>query len=123
MAVAHHTLDIYGVELHLATTKRDWSTLRRKLTFLNKTPESAGLAHFALWEPKPPGISVPHVAFWIDCAAHSDSLELVDTCAHEAAHGANHILEHIGTDIRGSNEPHAYLVGWLTRWLVERCTA
>ena len=118
----HHILDIYGVHLHLATNKRDWATLRRKLTFLGKAPTSRGLTHWALWEPKQ-GASVPHLVLWVDASQHvNDHLDLINTCAHEAAHGASEILEWISHSKAG-DEPHAYLVGWLTQWIYEGCTA
>lgn len=122
MAVKHHVLDIYGVHLHLATTRRDWATLRRKLTFMGAAPKSLGQAAFACWEPKGAGKSVPHLVLWINLADHAgDLLELLNTCAHEAAHGTSGILEWAGHDKAG-DEPHAYLVGWLTRWIYEGCT-
>jgi hypothetical protein len=124
VSVAHHTLDIYGAELHLVTTKRDWSTLRRKLSFMDKgAPESAGLAQFATFHPKGGGITVPHLVLWLDLASHRTRLDLIDTAAHEASHAAGQLLEHIGHDIRGTDEPHAYLVGWLTRWMLEQVGA
>lgn len=51
---------------------------------------------------------------------HLDDIDdLVETCSHESAHAANQILEYIGHDHRGTDEPHAYLTGWLTRWVWE----
>jgi hypothetical protein len=120
VSVAHHTLDIYGAEIHLATTKRDWTTLRRRFKFLDDAPESAGLSQFATFHPKGGGITVPHLVLWLDLKAHQTRLDLIDTCAHEAAHAAGQLFEHIGHDIRGTDEPHAYLVGWLTRWMLEQ---
>lgn len=96
MAARHHVLDIYG-------------------------PTSMGLATFACWEPKGAGKAVPHLVLWIDVANHADDhLELVDTCAHEATRGASNILDWIGHHKAG-DEPHAYLIGWLTRWMYEQC--
>lgn len=122
MAIRTHVLDIYGVHLHLATTKREWATLRRRLTFLDKTPTTLGLASFACWEPRGAGKSVPHLVVWINVADHEgDQLELIDTCAHEAAHGVSGIFDWVGHNQAG-DEPHAYLIGWLTRWIYEGCT-
>ena len=115
------TLTPYGVQLHFASTKREWATLRRKLDFLCKTPDSAGLTEWALWVPKGSGITTPHLAIYVDLAGHTDPLDLIETCAHEAAHGAGHVLDWIGHEYGGSDEPHAYLVGWLTRWLMDAC--
>jgi hypothetical protein len=120
VSVSHHTLDVYGAEIHLATTRRDWATLRRRLNFLDGVPEAAGMSTFATFHPKGGGLTVPHLVLWLDLKAHKTKLELVDTCAHEASHAAGQLLDHIGHDIRGTDEPHAYLVGWLTRWLLEQ---
>lgn len=118
-----HVLDVYGVHIYLATTKREWSTLRRKLSFLDgPAPSAMGQASWALWQPKV-GKSIPHLVFWLNLAAHQgDQVELVDTCAHEAVHGASNIFDWIGHQVAG-DEPHAYLVGWLTRWLYEQAAA
>lgn len=122
MSVRHHLLDIYGVHLHLATNQRDWSTLRRKHKWLAKKPNSSGLAHFATLPPKKPGPVIPHLALWVDMSRCKDPLELVEICSHEASHGAAQILDWIGHEVRGSDEPSAYLVGWLTRWMHAGCT-
>lgn len=118
MAVIHHTLDIYDVELHLVTNRRDWTALRRKLDFMDKAPESAGLSQFATFHPKDGGLTVPHLVLWIDLKQNREHLDLIDTCAHEASHAAGQLFEYIGHDHRGSDEPSAYLVGWLTRWIL-----
>ena len=120
MSTATHTLDIYGVDLHLATTKREWNKLRKRLTYLEGVPDSAGLTHFATWEPTDRTHAIPVVTFWIRDEVTSDSLQLIETCAHEAAHAATHILGWVGHDVRGDDgkdEPSAYLAGWLTRWI------
>jgi hypothetical protein len=117
MATAHHTLDIYGVEIDLVTTRREWSTLRRRLSFLDKDPtQYGGLTTFAVWQPKD-GLTVPHLVFWINTAQHGDQASLIDTLAHEASHGAGRILDNIEHKVEATDEPHAYLVGWLTAWL------
>lgn len=117
--VRHHVLDIYGAELHLATDKRQWATLRRRLTFLGAAPESAGLSQFAVFEPNNGGVHVPHIVLWIDKAAHKTTLDVIDTCAHEANHAVGQLFEHIGHEAKGTDEPSAYFAGWLTRWLCE----
>lgn len=119
MAFIRHTLDIYGTELYLVTNRRDWATLRRRLSYLDKAPASAGLAAFAAFEPKNGSITTSHLALWIDVAAHRSDLDLIDTAAHEASHAAGQIFEWINHDVRGTDEPSAYLVGWLTRWIIE----
>lgn len=118
MAIRRHTLDIYGTELYLATNRRDWATLRRRLNFLDKA-ESAGLACFATWVPKDGSVTTSHLALWIDKAAHKTDLDLIETASHEAAHGVAQIFDWIGHEVRGSDEPSAYFVGWLTRWIIE----
>ncbi len=122
---ARRTLDIYGVNLHLATTERDWKWLRRHLPYVKEMPDSAGHSHFAVWEPNNDGLPLPVLALWIRDELNEDPAELIDTCAHEAAHAAGQILSWIGHDFRGDggvDEPHAYLVGWLTKWLWENAS-
>jgi len=118
MSAARHTLDIYGVDLHLATTEREWKKLRKRLAYITEQPDSAGHTHFAIWHPNNGDPATPVVTFWI--RPHTDPAELVNTCAHEAVHAASQILTWTGHDIRGdegTDEPHAYLTGWLTHWL------
>lgn len=120
VAVKQHTLDIYDAHLYLVTAKRDWAALRRKLTFLGTTPNSAGLTSFSVWEPNGGGRTVAHVVVWIDTTAHPADIALVNTAAHEAAHAAAFILgwvEHAPSF--DADEPHAYLVGWLAQWIFD----
>ena len=120
MAPRHHTLDIYDTELHLATNRRDWATLRRRFGFLRKEPGAEGRVHSAVWVPKA-GPTRQHIVIWIDLAKHDGRPGgLVNSCAHEATHAAGDILEQIGHDKAG-DEPHAYLVGWLTEWIWQHC--
>lgn len=119
VTVRRHTLDIYGTELYLATNRRDWATLRRRLDFLDRRAESAGLASFATFVPNDGSVTQSHLAIWIDKAAHRSDLELIETAAHEASHGVTALFDWIGHDVKGSDEPSAYLIGWLTRWIVE----
>lgn len=116
----HHVLDVYDAHLHRATDRRQWSTLRRELDFLEKkAPGSAGFSQFATWEPRGGGLTEPHLVLWINVKQHTTEIDLIDTAAHEATHAAGQLLEHVGHQIRGTDEPHAYLVGWLTRWLLD----
>ena len=122
MSTATHTLDVYGVELHLATTEPEWRRLRKRVKYLEDVPDSAGLTHFAVWMPNDGGVSIPVVAFWIRDAVAKNPAELIQTCGHEASHASNYILGWTGHDVRGNDgkdEPSAYLTGWLTWWLWE----
>lgn len=114
----HHTLDVYGCALYLATTPKQWRAVRRILPFLDaKAPTSAGLVHFAIWQPRQ-GLHEPVAAVYVNLKQHTNRLDLVDTLAHEATHLAQQLLHHIGHHpTNGHDEPSAYLVGWLTRWL------
>jgi hypothetical protein len=116
---AEHRLDVYGTALFLATTKKQWRAIAKRLEFVPKhVPQCSGQATFAVWEPDN-GNSEPVVVLWINTADHTSTGELIDTCAHEASHAAGRILEHIGHPIPATDEPHAYLIGWLTRWIWE----
>ncbi|MDR6117255.1 hypothetical protein QE370_000439 [Aeromicrobium sp. SORGH_AS981] len=120
MSVVSHSLDVYGVDLHLANTRRDWSTISRRLGVDRSLSESAGGTVFLRWEPAGGGRSVPTLGFWI--SPDLSPLDHVETCAHEAAHAATLLLTWVGHDVRGTDghdEPSAYLAGWLTRWLWE----
>ena len=119
MSHIEHRLDIYNAALFLATTKKQWKTLAKHIDFLDKNkPDSAGQVSFATWCPNK-GINEPVAVIWIDTKHHTNPGELIDTCAHEASHAAGRILEHIGHQIPATDEPHAYLTGWLTRWIWE----
>lgn len=122
MTVRHHVLDIYDVHLYLATNLDDWKRMRRRLDFIPEQPNADGLSSFATWEPDE-GPTVPVLALWVNLATLEPSA-VVETCAHEASHAAGQILTWLGHDIRGTDgtdEPHAYLTGWLTRWLWQCC--
>lgn len=113
----HHILDVYDAHLHVACDRKGYASLRRSFDWVPKKAQAAGTTNSALWVPKTAGVSTFHVAFWIDLAAHKDNpTALVNTCAHEATHGAARILEHIGQPI-ADDEAMSYLVGWLTGWL------
>lgn len=119
-----HRLDIYGADLHLATTKAEWRTLTRRIPDLdNEPPEAAGLVWFATLVPDGPGLHIPTLVIWLDLDNHSSVSDLVDTIAHEASHAAGGLLEHVGHSFTGSDEPHAYLIGWLARWMWDTAVA
>lgn len=123
MAPKHHRLDIYDAHLHLATNRRDWGTLRRNIKSLKAgSPSSLGFTQRLTFRPDDGSAPEEHYVFWIDTKTiGDDTANLVDTCAHEAVHAANFILDWAGHDIAAHDEPHAYLVGWLTRWIWEGC--
>lgn len=115
----HHTLDIYGADLYLAWEPKQWKRLQRKTGLGPKLPTSAGLCSSGVWVPNDGGIHEQVVTIWIDAAMHRSMPELVETCAHEATHAASRLFDHIGQEYTDASEAHAYLVGWLTRWLVK----
>lgn len=120
-----HVLDVYGVHLHLATTRRQASRLHRLYPALGKISMPTGWGGCAKFGHVPPiGIAQLHLAFWVDVAGHRGDLgALLDTCAHEATHAGCLILDDCDADYDGNSEPLAYLVGWLTRWLWEQVAA
>ena len=118
-----HHLDIYDADLWLATNASQWRALARMIgdVIEDDPPDLAGQATFATFHPDDGGMVTPTSVLWIAVAAHKTPAELVNTCAHEAAHAAGHLLGHIGQEYGDANEAHAYLVGWLTQWMWERC--
>lgn len=118
MAYRTHRLDVYDTDLYLATNKREWSALARRIKTIDKSaPDAAGCSVFATFHPDDGSLTRPCLIFWLDLAAHTNSAEVVNTIAHEATHGASQLLDHIGHDTRGTDEPSAYLTGWLAEWM------
>ncbi len=112
-----HTLDIYSAVVHLATTQKQWDRLRKTVDSLDAEPGGLGFTSCDVFEATDGG-TVPHLSIFIDRKAHADSVSaLVNTCAHEAAHAAGMLLNHLGQPYDGNSEAHAYLVGWLAQWL------
>lgn len=117
MSRRQHVLDVYDAELHLATTERQWAALVRRFegALAAEDIASVGACAFTVdtsW--------TPHLVFWLHADLIGDNaLGMVTTCAHEAAHGAAMLLDHVGQSYDGKSEALAYLVGWLTRWLIE----
>ena len=108
----HRTLDIYGIDVYFARDKRQWGALRRKykgLPAVNTAGMTACVETGGIFE----------LAFYIDVPGHDEPYHLINTCAHEATHGALYIFEHIHQETQDSHEPFAYLTGWLTQWLWE----
>jgi hypothetical protein len=115
------SLEPYGAVAYMATDARAWKALARKFSFLDENPpQSAGRCVFTTVTPKGGGIPVPTCVLWVDPDMHAGNRgELVDTCAHEASHAAGDLFAHIGHRPKDGDEPMAYLIGCLTRFLYE----
>jgi hypothetical protein len=124
---SHHLLDIYETHLWLATNRREWATLRRRLPgFDIPMPDSEGSTSTGEMVDPVDGRLYTHIAFHIDLSLHEGGKSLpglVNTCAHEAAHGAAGVMKAVAHAPAETwvDEPSAYLIGWLTQWLWERC--
>lgn len=114
-----HRLDVYGSELYLARSAEEWKKLRKRVDCLPKEVPTAAGQTTRLLRKRAGLAGTGHViVFWVDVAMTQDPGYLVNTCAHEATHGANFIFDWIGHDVDAQkDEPTAYLVGWLTEWL------
>jgi hypothetical protein len=118
MGRRHHVLDVYDAELHLATTPRQWDALVRRFDGGLEPDDCNGVGTTTLVLDREK--YVPHLIVWIDAATIGDNaLGMVTTCAHEAAHVATMLLDHVRESYDGESEALAYLVGWVTRWLIE----
>jgi hypothetical protein len=118
MGRRHHVLDVYDAELHLATTEREWARLVRRFEGTLEPDDCNGVGTTTLVLDRER--FRPHLVIWVDLTTHGDdALGLVTTCAHEAAHAAGMLLDHIRQSYDGESEAFAYLVGWITRWLIE----
>ena len=116
----------YDSPLHVVTSRRGWATLKRRHPGLvdGPFPDSQGWTRYATFTPKGKGPTEPHFVVVIDPDKQRDTFDLIDTCAHEAAHVAHGLMDHIGHTIGGTNdEPAAYLIGYLTRCLYHDATA
>lgn len=109
-----HQLDIYGAWLHVARTERAWTKLRKRIDSLPDIDD--GSLGFTAREVEDDGTT--HLAVFLDAARlagnHVGTAEIV---AHEAAHAAGMLLDHIGQDYDGESEAFAYLVGWMAAWM------
>jgi hypothetical protein len=112
MAVRHHVLDIYGAHLHLATTRREWSGLRRRIDSL---PELHGIGMTSRDITDDGGI---HLSVFLDMNLLADNPGAqVEIISHEATHAAGMLLDEIGQEYNGQSEALAYLVGFIAAWL------
>jgi hypothetical protein len=107
-----HLLDVYGTQLHVATTKAEWRRLCKQFTQITPA-DLEGRGYTALFGQG----GVVHLAFYVH--AKMPAAKRIETAAHEATHGAALLLEDLSAKYDGLSEPFAYLVGWLTRWLWE----
>lgn len=118
-----HTLDIYGAELYLATDLGQWKSLRRKIDSLEEDPGGVGATSLDMQDAELDPMNTAHLSVYIDKATLAeDGGALVNTCAHEAAHAAALLLDHLGQE-PGNSEALAYLTGWITQWIWEGCAA
>lgn len=110
----HHRLDIYDHELHLAATHKAWERLCQDIDSLDPEPNAWGYTSSDV-DGK---TDTFHVSIYIGPEpVKAGDAALVNTIAHEAAHAAGMIHRHIGAKIRGVDESHAYLVGWISGWI------
>lgn len=120
MAVHHGVITPYGIDLHLATSMKSWRRLRKQLPELN-IPKRPGGGGATVWTAdRRQSIDVGHALVFIDVKGYRrrEPFALERTCAHEAAHVAVFLHAHFNTTVEG--EPFAYMVDWLTGWLLER---
>ena len=117
--VSSTTIIPYGGSMHLVTSKKaalaisdafggipdfDGSTLGTTATCVGQDS-----GHFAL--------------VFVVGTRSAKSAALVDTCAHEAAHGAAAIAEHFRLDVSDPGAEHyAYLLGYIAGWLWREVT-
>lgn len=111
MSVVNHQLDIYGVWLHLALTRHEWATLRRRHA---KLPPIASYGLSSLVQDDDDA----HLCLYVAADKLAGNPQgLTEILAHEAAHGAGMILDFIDQEYDGQSEAHAYLVGYLAAWM------
>lgn len=119
MTYLYHELDIYGSQLFVARTAKEWRQMAKNIDLEDRsTPECAGQTR-RLLSTREGSAGIGHaIVFWIDARGAGSVGSLIGTCAHEATHGANFIFDWIGHDADAEkDEPTAYLIGWLTSWL------
>lgn len=112
--VRSHQLDIYGAWLHLATTPKQWRRHGDLIDSLRETADGA-LGFTSRDVTDDGGI---HLSVYIDARRLADNeVGLTEIIAHEAAHAAGMLLDHIGQDYDGESEALAYLVGFIAAWI------
>lgn len=114
------TIEPYGSELVLVTTQAALDRVCRSLSDEWPVWESEGLC--AEFSGEGPGGRSRHVlVVAIDerrlLDPDSEPCDAAQLIAHEATHAAGLLLDHIGQPYDGASEAHAYLVGWIVRWV------
>jgi hypothetical protein len=110
----YHLLDVYGTGIYLAHTRKQWKKLCKQFDWLDEDAcEANGYTYFNRDENA--------IVFWIE---HIDvDADLVCTIAHEASHATGFILNAVGHKFKGTDEPSAYLCGWLAGWVWDQIHA
>jgi hypothetical protein len=112
----HYQLDIYGVWLHSATTRKAWRKLRNQIDSLPRITD--GALGFTSRDVEDGGDV--HISLFIDAARLVDNPQgLTEILAHEAAHAGCMLLDHIDQEYDGQSEAMAYLVGFIAAWTWE----
>jgi len=106
-------IDPYDAQLHYATTFDEWARIHKQFGQGLDVPPAIGLTA-RYWNPK---TGRTHISVWIDAAKHPSADALINTIAHEGYHAAAGLLEGLGQNLDES-EAVAYLVDWITAWLV-----
>jgi len=107
-AACHH-LGVYGATLHVATTRKAMTRLRRKFELAK--PDSLGASYLTV-DTK--ANNAVHLIVWLDGDRVDGGAEMVDLVAHESVHTAAQLLDHIGqATTTHDSEALAYLAGWV----------
>ena len=106
-------IDPYDARLYYATTLDEWARIHKQFGQGLDAPPAIGLTA-RHWNPK---TCRTHIIVWVDVARHSCANTLINTIAHEGYHAAAGLLEGLGQSLDES-EAVAYLVDWITAWLV-----
>lgn len=111
---ARHKLDMWPATVWCASTKGQLRKAAKAVGIALELGDHAGCTFTLSTEAE--GLQM---VVYVDTKGVSLGA-LVDTCAHEASHVADRLFEEIEERIPGT-ETRAYLVGWLTRWLLVHC--
>lgn len=114
--VRSHQVDVYGAWLHAVTTPRGWAKLAKDVDSLPEIEEGA-LGFTSRDVDDDGGV---HLSVYVDAKRLVDNpAALTEVLAHEAAHAAGMLLDHIGQEYDGESEAFAYLIGFIAAWLYE----